>query len=136
QSLIKKLDKIDRIEVDEDDNSVMTLRFPVSITPGKVVIEAENISKNYGPKNVLKDVDLLVDRDSKIAFVGQNGQGKSTLAKIIVGEIEYSGKLALGHNVQIGYFAQNQADYLDGSKTVLDTMIDAANEKNRSRVRD
>ena len=136
QSLIKKLDKIDRIEVDEDDNSVMTLRFPVSITPGKVVIEAENISKNYGEKNVLNGVDLLVDRDSKIAFVGQNGQGKSTLAKIIVGEIEYDGKLTLGHNVQIGYFAQNQADYLDGSKTVLDTMIDAANEKNRSRVRD
>ncbi|MBG44344.1 MAG: glycosyl transferase family 2 [Aequorivita sp.] len=136
QSLIKKLDKIDRIEVDEDDNSVMTLRFPVSITPGKVVIEAKNISKSYGEKNVLNGVDLLVDRDSKIAFVGQNGQGKSTLAKIIVGEIEYGGKLTLGHNVQIGYFAQNQADYLDGSKTVLDTMIDAANEKNRSRVRD
>ncbi|MEM0519233.1 ABC-F family ATP-binding cassette domain-containing protein [Aequorivita flava] len=136
QSLIKKLDKIDRIEVDEDDNSVMTLRFPVSITPGKVVIEAENISKSYGDNNVLNSVDLLVERQSKIAFVGQNGQGKSTLAKIIVGEIEHDGKVLLGHNVQIGYFAQNQADYLDGSKTVLDTMIDAANEKNRSRVRD
>lgn len=136
QSLIKKLDKIDRIEVDEDDNSVMTLRFPVSITPGKVVIEAENISKNYGAKNVLNGVNLLVDRESKIAFVGQNGQGKSTLAKIIVKEIEYEGKLTLGHNVQIGYFAQNQVDYLDGTKTVLDTMIDAANEKNRSKVRD
>ncbi len=136
QSLIKKLDKIDRIEVDEDDNSVMTLRFPVSITPGKVVIEAENISKNYGDKNVLNSVNLRVDRETKLAFVGQNGQGKSTLAKIIVKEIEYGGKLTLGHNVQIGYFAQNQADYLDGSKTVLDTMIDAANEKNRSRVRD
>ena len=136
QSLIKKLDKIDRIEVDEDDNSVMTLRFPVSITPGKVVIEAENISKNYGAKNVLNGVNLLVDRESKIAFVGQNGQGKSTLAKIIVKEIEYKGKLTSGHNVQIGYFAQNQADYLDGTKTVLDTMIDAANEKNRSKVRD
>ncbi|MCZ4319291.1 ABC-F family ATP-binding cassette domain-containing protein [Aequorivita viscosa] len=136
QSLIKKLDKIDRIEVDEDDNSVMTLRFPVSIIPGKVVIEAKNISKSYGDKNVLNQVDLVVDRESKIAFVGQNGQGKSTLAKIIVGEIEHGGKVNLGHNVQIGYFAQNQADYLDGSKTVLDTMIDAANEKNRSRVRD
>ena len=136
QSLIKKLDKIDRIEVDEDDNSVMTLRFPVSITPGKVVIEAEKIAKSYGDKTVLNGVDLLVDRESKIAFVGQNGQGKSTLAKIIVGEIEHGGKVALGHNVQIGYFAQNQADHLDGTKTVLDTMIDAANEKNRSRVRD
>jgi ATP-binding cassette subfamily F protein 3 len=136
QSLIKKLDKIDRIEVDEDDNSVMTLHFPVSVTPGKVVIEAQKISKNYGNKEVLKGIDLLVERDSKIAFVGQNGQGKSTLAKIIVDEIPHGGKLTLGHNVQIGYFAQNQADYLDGSKTVLDTMIDAANEKNRSKVRD
>ncbi|MBB6682546.1 ATP-binding cassette domain-containing protein [Aequorivita sp. 609] len=136
QSLIKKLDKIDRIEVDEDDNSVMTLHFPISVTPGKVVIEADGITKNYGEKRVLNDIDLLVERDSKIAFVGQNGQGKSTLAKIIVGEIEYGGKLNLGHNVQIGYFAQNQADYLDGTKTVLDTMIDAANEKNRSKVRD
>ncbi len=136
QSLIKKLDKIDRIEVDEDDNSVMSLRFPVSVTPGKVIVTAENISKSYGENKVLQNVNLLVERDSKIAFVGQNGQGKSTLAKIIVGEIPYSGKLTLGHNVQIGYFAQNQADYLDGDKTVLDTMIDAANESNRSRVRD
>lgn len=136
QSLIKKLDKIDRIEVDEDDNSVMTLRFPVSITPGKVVIEAEGVSKNYDDKKVLSNVDLRVDRDSKIAFVGQNGQGKSTLAKIIVGDIDYQGKLELGHNVQIGYFAQNQADYLDGSKTVEETMIDAADHKSRPRVRD
>jgi len=136
QSLIKKLDKIDRIEVDEDDNSVMSLRFPVSITPGKVVIEAENVSKNYDEKKVLSKVDLRVDRDSKIAFVGQNGQGKSTLAKIIVGELAYDGKLELGHNVQIGYFAQNQAEYLDGSKTVEETMIDAADHKSRPRVRD
>tara|TARA_R110002049_G_scaffold301845_1_gene494270 strand:- start:6283 stop:8190 length:1908 start_codon:yes stop_codon:yes gene_type:complete len=136
QSLIKKLDKIDRIEVDEDDNSVMTLNFPISITPGKVVVEAENVSKNYGDNQVLKNIDLLIERDSKTAFVGQNGQGKSTLAKIIVGDIKYNGHLKLGHNVQIGYFAQNQAEYLDGSKTVLDTMIDAANETNRSKVRD
>lgn len=136
QSLIKKLDKIDRIEVDEDDNSVMTLNFPVSITPGKVVVEAEKVSKNYGDNHVLSNVDLLIERDSKTAFVGQNGQGKSTLAKIIVGDIKYNGHLKLGHNVQIGYFAQNQAEYLDGSKTVLDTMIDAANETNRSKVRD
>ena len=136
QSLIKKLDKIDRIEVDADDNSVMTLNFPVSITPGKVVVEAEDISKDYGDKNVLKNIDLLIERDSKTAFVGQNGQGKSTLAKIIVGDITYNGHLKLGHNVQIAYFAQNQAEYLDGSKTVLDTMIDAANETNRSKVRD
>ena len=135
QSLIKKLDKIDRIEVDEDDNSVMTLNFPVSITPGKVVVEAEDISKNYGDNQVLKAIDLLIERNSKTAFVGQNGQGKSTLAKIIVGDIKYNGHLKLGHNVQIGYFAQNQAEYLDGNKTVLDTMIDAANESNRSKVR-
>ena len=136
QSLIKKLDKIDRIEVDEDDNSVMTLNFPVSITPGKVVVEAEKVSKNYGDNQVLKDIDLLIERNSKTAFVGQNGQGKSTLAKMLVGDIKYDGHLKLGHNVQIGYFAQNQAEYLDGSKTVLDTMIDAANETNRSKVRD
>lgn len=136
QSLIKKLDKIDRIEVDEDDNSVMTLNFPVSITPGKVVVEAEKVSKNYGDNQVLKDINLLIERDSKTAFVGQNGQGKSTLAKMLVGDIKYDGQLKLGHNVQIGYFAQNQAEYLDGSKTVHDTMIDAANETNRSKVRD
>ena len=136
QSLIKKLDRMDRIEVDQDDNSVMTLNFPISITPGKVVVEAENISKNYGDNHVLSNISLLIERDSKTAFVGQNGQGKSTLAKIIVGELEHQGDLKLGHNVQIGYFAQNQAEYLDGSKTVLDTMIDAANETNRSKVRD
>src|SRR5690606_25977479 len=89
QSLIKKLDKIDRIEVDEDDNSVMTLNFPVSVTPGKIIVETEKISKNYGHNQVLKDIDLLIERDSKTAFVGQNGQGKSTLAKIIIGEIKY-----------------------------------------------
>jgi len=136
QSLMKKLDKIDRIEVDEDDNSVMTLNFPVSITPGKVVVEANNVSKSYGDNQVLSGVDLLIERDVKTAFVGQNGQGKSTLAKILVGDLKHDGHLKLGHNVQIGYFAQNQAEYLDGSKTVLDTMIDAANETNRSKVRD
>lgn len=136
QSLMKKLDKMDRIEVDEDDNSVMNVRFPISITPGKVVAEIEKLSKSYGDNHVLENINLLIERDSKTAFVGQNGQGKSTLAKVMVGELEYNGHLKLGHNVQIGYFAQNQAEYLDGSKTVLDTMIDAANEKNRSKVRD
>lgn len=135
QSLIKKLDRMDRIEVDEDDNSVMALNFPVSVTPGKVVIEAEEIAKNYGNKKVLTGVDLLVERETKTAFVGQNGQGKSTLAKIIVGELAHRGHLKLGHNVQIGYFAQNQAEYLDGSKTVEETMIDAADEKTRPLVR-
>ena len=136
QSLIKKLDRIDRIEVDEDDNKVMTLKFPISVVPGKVVIEAEHISKSYGDKLVLKDVNLLIERDSKTAFVGQNGQGKTTLAKILVRDVKFDGHLKHGHNVQIGYFAQNQVDYLDGTKTVLDTMIDAANETNRSKVRD
>lgn len=136
QSLIKKLDKIERIEVDDEDNSVMNLRFPVSINPGKVVAELENLSKSYGKKEVLKDIDLLVERGTKTAFVGQNGQGKTTLAKIMVGELDHTGSLKTGHNVQLGYFAQNQAEYLDGEKTILDTMIDAANEKNRSKVRD
>ena len=136
QSLIKKLDKIDRIAVDQDDNSVMSLSFPISKQPGKVVIEIEKLSKKYDEKQILNNVNLLVERGSKLAFVGQNGQGKTTLAKCIVGEVSYTGKLKLGHNVQIGYFAQNQADYLDGTKTVLDTMIDAANETNRSKVRD
>ena len=136
QSLIKKLDRMERIEVDEDDNSVMNLRFQVSVTPGKVVVEMEGLSKSYGDNHVLQDVDLLIERDTKTAFVGQNGQGKSTLAKILVGELDYTGHLKLGHNVQIGYFAQNQAEYLDGDKTILDTMIDAANETNRSKVRD
>lgn len=136
QSLIKKLERIDRIEVDEDDNAVMSIQFPISVQPGKVVIEGENISKNYGEKKVLSNVDLFVERSSKIAFVGQNGQGKSTLAKIIVNEIPHEGRLELGHNVQIGYFAQNQAEYLDGNLTVEETMIEAADEKTRPKVRD
>lgn len=136
QSLIKKLDKIDRIRVDEDDNSVMSVRFPISIMPGKVVIEATDVSKSYGDLQVLSAVDLMVERGQKVAFVGQNGQGKSTLAKILVGELAAGGNVKLGHNVHVGYFAQNQAEYLDGKKTVLDTMIDEANETNRSKVRD
>ena len=136
QSLIKKLDKIERIEVDEEDNAVMNVRFPVSVTPGKVVLEIDRVSKSYGEKQVLQEVSLLVERGSKIAFVGQNGQGKTTLAKMIVGEIPYEGTIKLGHNVQLGYFAQNQADYLDGEITVLDTMYNAANDTNRIKVRD
>ncbi len=136
QSLIKKLDRIDRIEVDEDDNAVMSIKFPVSVQPGKVIIEAEGVGKNYEDKEVLKGIDLLVERGSKIAFVGQNGQGKSTLAKIIVDEISHDGDFKLGHNVQLGYFAQNQSEYLDGELTIHDTMINAADEKTRSKVRD
>ncbi|MEZ4852806.1 ABC-F family ATP-binding cassette domain-containing protein [Flavobacterium sp.] len=136
QSLIKKLEKVERIEVDEDDNSVMNISFPVSVTPGRVVVEAENVSKNFGEKEVLETISLLVERGSKIAFVGQNGQGKSTFIKAIVNEFDYKGTIKLGHNVQLGYFAQNQAEYLDGEKTLLDTMLDAATDSNRSKVRD
>ncbi len=136
QSLIKKLDKIERIEVDEEDHSVMNISFPVSVQPGKVVLEIEHLSKSFGDKNVLKDINLLIDRGSKIAFVGQNGQGKSTLIKAIVNEFDYEGTIKLGHNVQIGYFAQNQSEYLDGEKTILDTMLDAATDSNRVKVRD
>ena len=136
QSLIKKLDKVERIEVDEDDNSVMNISFPVSKVPGRVVIEAENVTKAYGDKVILKDISLLVERGSKIAFVGQNGQGKSTFIKAIVNEFEYQGEIKLGHNVQLGYFAQNQAEYLDGEITLLQTMEDAATDTNRSKVRD
>ncbi len=136
QSLIKKLDKVERIEVDEDDNSVMNISFPVSKVPGRVVVEAENVTKAYGDNVILKDISLLVERGSKIAFVGQNGQGKSTFIKAIVNEFEFDGIIKLGHNVQIGYFAQNQAEYLDGEITLLQTMEDAATDTNRSKVRD
>lgn len=136
QSLIKKLDKIERIEVDAMDNTAMKLNFPVAQQPGKVVLKAENVSKNYGTKKVLQQVGVEIERGSKTAFVGQNGQGKSTLAKIIVNEIDFEGKCELGHNVMLGYFAQNQAEYLDGSLSLLQTMEDAATDENRSRVRD
>jgi ATP-binding cassette subfamily F protein 3 len=136
QSLIKKLDKVERIEVDEDDTSVMNISFPVSQTPGRVVIEAEHVTKAYGDKTILKDISLLVERGSKIAFVGQNGQGKSTFMKAIVNEFIYQGSIKLGHNVQLGYFAQNQAEYLDGEITLLETMTNAATDTNRSKVRD
>ena len=136
QSLIKKLDKIDRIELDVEDNRAMKLSFPVSKQPGKMIIEAKRIKKAYGDKMVLQGVDFEIARGTKTAFVGQNGQGKSTLAKIIVDDIPYEGDCALGHNVMLGYFAQNQAEYLDGNLTLLETMQDAATDANRSRVRD
>ena len=136
QSLIKKLDKIERIEVDVEDTAAMKLNFPVAQQPGKVVLHLEKVSKRYGAKEVLQEVGLEVERGTKTAFVGQNGQGKSTLAKIIVNEIDYTGKCELGHNVLLGYFAQNQAEYLDGSLTLLETMEEAATDDNRSRVRD
>jgi ATP-binding cassette subfamily F protein 3 len=136
QSLMKQLDKVELIEVDQDDNATMNVRFAISKEPGKIVVEAEKISKSYGEKQVLENVDLLIERNSKIAFVGQNGQGKSTLAKMMVGDIPFDGHLKLGHNVEIGYFAQNQSEHLPPEKTVLEIMEDAATDNNRMRVRD
>lgn len=135
QSLIKKLDRMDRIEVEERDTTQLSLKFPLSIQPGRVVIKMAHLSKSFGEHKVLEDVNMLVPRGAKIAFVGQNGQGKSTLAKCIVGEESYEGVLGLGHNVQIGYFAQNQSEYLDGNLTVHETLIEASNDSNRKQVR-
>tara|TARA_B110000003_G_scaffold208536_1_gene207420 strand:- start:28485 stop:30368 length:1884 start_codon:yes stop_codon:yes gene_type:complete len=136
QSLMKQLNKVELIEVDQDDNEAMNVRFAISKQPGKVVVEAEKMSKSYGDNHVLENVNLLIERNSRIAFVGQNGQGKSTLAKMMVGEIPFEGYLKLGHNVEIGYFAQNQSEYLPPEKTVLEIMEDAATDGNRVRVRD
>jgi ATP-binding cassette, subfamily F, member 3 len=136
QSLMKQLDKVERIEVDQDDNATMNIRFAISKEPGKIIVEAEGMSKSYGDKLILDNVNLLIERNSRIAFVGQNGQGKSTLAKMLVGDIPFKGHLKLGHNVQIGYFAQNQSEHLPPDKTVLEIMEDAATDTNRARVRD
>jgi ATP-binding cassette subfamily F protein 3 len=137
QSLIKKLEKIERIEVDTDDVSKFNIRFVQSVVPGKVVFEAKNLGKSYGKKQVFDGVDFFVERGEKIALLGQNGQGKTTLAKILSGEIsDYSGEWNLGHNVNIGYFAQNQEEVLTPNKTVLEEAEDAATEETRPRVRD
>lgn len=137
QSLIKKLEKIERIEIDNEDVSKFNIRFEQSIIPGKVIFEAENLGKAYGNKQVFDGVDFFVERGDRIALLGQNGQGKTTLAKILAGVItDYTGTWNLGHNVNIGYFAQNQEEVLDPNKTVLQEAEDAATEENRPRVRD
>lgn len=137
QSLIKKLEKIERIEIDNDDVSKFNIRFVQSVVPGKVIFEAKNLGKAYGKKQVFDKVDFFVERGSRIALLGQNGQGKTTLAKILAGEIkDYSGEWNLGHNVNIGYFAQNQEEVLSPNKTVLEEAEDAATEETRPRVRD
>ncbi len=136
QSLIKKLDKINRIEIDPEENKKIRFEFGISHQPGKIILEVQQVSKAYGDKQVLSGVDLEIERGEKIAFVGQNGQGKSTLAKILVSEIQYDGKVKLGHNVQLGYFAQNQSTYLDGEQTVLQSAEDSATPENRTKVRD
>jgi len=136
QSLIKKLDKMDRIEIDPEENKSIKFEFSISKQPGKIILETNQLSKAFGEKKVLQGVNLELVRGEKIAFVGQNGQGKSTLAKILVGELESEGTVRLGHNVEIGYFAQNQATYLDGNQTVLEAAEDAATPENRTKVRD
>lgn len=137
QSLIKKLEKIERIEIDNEDISKFNIRFEPSITPGKVIFEAENLGKSYGDKQVFDNVNFFVERGDRIALLGQNGQGKTTLAKILSGNIkDFSGTWNLGHNVNIGYFAQNQEEVLDPNKTVLQEAEDTATEETRPRVRD
>ncbi|QDP84910.1 ATP-binding cassette domain-containing protein [Chryseobacterium sp. SNU WT5] len=137
QSLIKKLDKLERIEVDTDDVSKFNIRFQPAVTPGKVVFEAKNLGKAYGNKQIFDKVDFFIERGQRIALLGQNGQGKTTLAKILSGEItDYSGEWNLGHNVSIGYFAQNQEEVLTPNKTVLEEAEDSATEETRPRVRD
>jgi len=136
QNLIKKLDNMERIEIDEDDSRKIHFRFPPAPRSGKVVIKAENVGKEYDSKQVFKGVSLEVNRQERVAFVGQNGQGKSTLVKIITEKLAHDGKLEVGHNVDIGYYAQEQAKTLDGDKTLLQTVEDAAPEDLRKKARD
>ena len=136
QSRIKQLDKIDRIEVDEVDNARLSLRFAPAPRSGSYPVIMEDLSKRYGDHLVFKDVTLTIERGAKIAFVGKNGEGKSTLVKCIMQEIEHGGKLELGHNVKIGYFAQNQAQLLNEELTVFETIDYVAVGDIRSRIRD
>ena len=135
QSRIKQLDKVDRIEVEEEDNAAIHFRFPPAPRSGKVVVTAEDVSKSFGEKHVLSKLDFMVERGDKIAFVGRNGEGKTTLSKIITGKLEHDGSVALGHNVQLGYFAQNQADTLDPSLTVMETLEQVAAGTTTQQIR-
>ena len=136
QSRIKQLEKIERIEVDEVDNSRLNLKFPPAPRSGSYPVIIEDISKSYGDHLVFKDVTLTIERGEKVAFVGKNGEGKSTLVKCIMNEIDHGGKLDLGHNVKIGYFAQNQAQLLDEELTVFDTIDYVAVGDIRTKIRD
>ena len=136
QSRIKQLNKIERIEVDEIDNSRLNLKFPPAPRSGSYPVVMEDLYKNYGDHMVIKDVNLTIERGEKIAFVGKNGEGKSTLVKCIMSQIDFGGKLELGHNVSIGYFAQNQAQMLDDNLTVFETIDDVAVGDIRTKVRD
>jgi len=135
QSRIKQLDKIDRLEVEDEDNAAIHFRFPDAPRSGKVVLTAENIHKTYDKKEILRGLDFLVERGDKIAFVGRNGEGKTTLSKIITGKLDYSGKIDIGHNVQIGYYAQNQAELLDMNCSVLETLENVARNTTTSQLR-
>ena len=136
QSRIKQLEKIVPVEIDEEDNSSLHLKFPPSVRSGNYPVICENVKKAYGNHVVFHDVNLTIRRGEKVAFVGKNGEGKSTLVKCIMGEIPYEGKLTIGHNVQIGYFAQNQAQLLDEGITVFDTIDRVAKGDIRLKIRD
>ena len=136
QSLIKKLDKMDVIEVEQDETANMHFRFPPAPHSGKVTLQLKSISKNYDNLQVLNSVNLMLERGEKIAFVGKNGQGKTTLAKIIVQAISYKGVLEYGHQVKVGYYAQNQSELLDENKSIIEIIENAADEHSRPRVRD
>ncbi len=136
QSRIKQLDKIERIEIDEEDFSEINLRFPPAPRSGTIVVEAENLSKSYGVRIVLNKISITITRGEKVAFVGRNGEGKTTLSRIIVGELDYEGHLKKGHNVKIGYFAQNQDELLDENLTVIETIDYVAKGDIRLKIRD
>ena len=135
QSRVKQLEKMDVVEIDDRDKSVMHFKFPPAPHSGKVTIELNHVSKSYGEKNILNNINLLIPRGEKIAFVGRNGEGKSTLAKIISGVLDYTGEVKLGHEVKIGYYAQNQQDMLDAEKTVFETLDDVATGEMRVKVK-
>jgi ATP-binding cassette subfamily F protein 3 len=136
QSMQKQLDKMERIELDEEDIKAMNIRFPAAPRSGQIVVEAQNLSKNYGLSNVLEKIDLKLDRGDRVAFVGQNGQGKTTLARILIGELPSTeGVHQLGHNVQVGYYAQNQAESLYRNNTLLETMEMHSPPEMRTKLR-
>jgi ATP-binding cassette subfamily F protein 3 len=136
QSRIKQLDKIERIEIDLEDNSSLHLKFPPAPRSGDIVVEVEGLTKKYGEHTVFENANVIIKRGEKVALVGKNGEGKSTLVKCIMDEIDYFGKLKIGHNVKIGYFAQNQASLLDENKTVFETIDYVATGDIRTKIRD
>lgn len=137
QSRIKQLEKLDRLEIDELDNAAMNIKFPPAPRSGDIVVKIDELSQTYdGKKYILNKIDLIVERGEKIAFVGRNGEGKTTLSKVIIGELEYSGELKIGHNVKIGYFAQNQDELLDPELTVFETLDRIAVGDIRTKLRD